>query len=52
MLRPAFLLPLLPRAGLLTPRFGTEDLSSFRRPATQRTDAYRDGTCIRWRGTA
>jgi hypothetical protein len=38
MLRPAFLLPL---SGLLTPRFGTEDLSSLRRPATRRSDAYR-----------
>ena len=50
MLRPAFLLPGVP--GLLTPRFGTEDLSSLRRPATRRSDAYRDGTSTRWRSAA
>jgi hypothetical protein len=49
MLRPAFLLP---HVGLLTPRFGTEDLSPLRRPATRRSDAYRDGTCTRWRSAA
>jgi hypothetical protein len=50
MLRPAFLLP--GQAGLSTPRFGTADLSTFRRPATRRSDAYRDGTCTRWRSAA
>lgn len=50
MLRPAFLLP--GWTGLLTPRFGTGDLSPLRRPATRRSDAYRDGTCTRRRSAA
>src|SRR3990167_8234082 len=49
MLRPASLPPI---AGLLTSRFGLRDLSRLRRPATRRSDAYRGGTCTRWRSAA
>lgn len=49
MLRPAFLPPC---DGLSTPRFGSADLSTFRRPATRRSDAYRDGAFTRWRSAA
>ena len=50
MLRPASLPPGVP--GLLTSRFGLQDLSRLRRPATRRSDAYRDGICTRWRSAA
>jgi len=49
MLRPASLPPL---AGLLTSRFGHRGLPRHRRPATRRSDAYRGGTCTRWRSAA
>src|SRR3954471_11794780 len=49
MLRPASLPPL---AGLSTSRFGLRGLPRRRRPATRRSDAYRDGTCTRWRSAA
>jgi hypothetical protein len=49
MVRPASLLPL---AGLSTSRFGPRGLPRCRRPATRRADAYRDGTCTRWRSAA
>ena len=50
MLRPASLPPVV--HGLLTSRFGLQDLSWLRRPATRRSDAYRDGTCTRGRSAA
>src|SRR3954468_12082330 len=49
MLRPASLPPL---AGLSTSRFDPRGLPRCRRPATRRSDAYRDGTCTRWRSAA
>jgi len=55
MLRPACLLPavrLSPRHGLLTPRSGAGVSSRHLGPATRRTDAYRGGTCTRWRSAA
>src|SRR5688572_19900838 len=55
MLRPACLLPaarLPPRVGLLTLRFGIEDLSSLREPATRRVAAYRYRTFTGWTFTA
>lgn len=55
MLRPVCLLPavqLAPLRGPLTPRSGTEVSLSYLGPATRRTDAYRDGTCTRWKNAA
>ncbi len=49
MLRPASLPPL---TGLLTSRFDPRGLPRCRRPATRRSDAYRGGTCTRWRSAA
>jgi len=49
MLRPA---SLPPREGLSSSRFGPRGLPRCRRPATRRSDAYRDGTCTRWRSAA
>src|SRR5882724_7891746 len=49
MLRPT---SLPPREGLSTSRFGPRGLPRCRRPATRRSDAYRDGTCTRWRSAA
>ena len=49
MLRPASLPPI---AGLSTSRFGLQDLSWLRRPATRRSDAYRDGTLTRRKSAA
>src|SRR5262245_51364874 len=49
MLRPA---SLPPREGLSTSRFGPRGLPRCRRPATRRSDAYRGGTCTRWRSAA
>ncbi len=50
MLRPASLPPVV--HGLLTSRFGLQDLSWLRRPATRRSDAYRGGTFTRGRSAA
>ena len=55
MLRPACLLPaarLSPPHGLSTPRSGVRVSPPRLGPATRRSDAYRDGTCTRWRGAA
>jgi hypothetical protein len=55
MLRPTCLLPaarLSPPDGLLTPRLGMEVSLRYLGPATRRTDAYRDGTCTRWKSAA
>ena len=40
------------RMSVLTSRFGLQDLSWLRRPATRRSDAYRGGTCTRGRSAA
>lgn len=51
MLRPAFLLPPAKRR-LLTPRSGEGVSPKHLGPATRRSDAYRGGTCTRWRSAA